>query len=83
VQQLLIKHNIKASINRASCCIDNAEVKSLFHSFKADLIRGNKFDAINKLPLKSIGYMNHFYNRQQLHSSLGYKTLAEYELAVT
>jgi len=26
VQQFLIKHNIKASMNRSGCCIDNAEV---------------------------------------------------------
>jgi transposase InsO family protein len=29
------------------------------------------------------GYMNSFYNRQRLHSSLGYKTPTVYELAVT
>lgn len=82
VQQFLIKHKIKASMNRPGCCTDNAEVESFFHSLKADLIRGNKFDTMNKLHSKLKGYLNYFYNRQRLHSSLGYKTPAEYELAV-
>lgn len=82
VQDFLVKHNIKSSMNRPGCCTDNAEVESFFHSLKADLIRGNKFATTNKLRSKLKGYMNYFYNRQRLHSSLGYKTPAEYELAV-
>ena len=82
VQQFLIKHNIKASMNRPGCCTDNAEVESFFHSLKADIIRGNKFETMSKLLIKLKGYLNYFYNRQRLHSSLGYKPPAEYELAV-
>ncbi len=37
---------------------------------------------MNKLRIKLKGYLNYFYNRQRLHSSLGYKPPAEYELAV-
>lgn len=81
VQAFLIKHKIKASMNRPGCCTDNAEVESFFHSLKGDLIRGNKFETMNKLHSKLKGYLNYFYNRQRLHSSLGYKTPAEYELA--
>jgi putative transposase len=82
VQQFLVKHNITASMNRPGCCTDNAEVESFFHSLKADLIRGNVFETTEKLHSKLKGYMNYFYNRQRLHSSLGYKTPIEYELAV-
>jgi len=69
-------------MNRPGCCTDNAEVESFFHSLKADLIRGDIFATTDKLHLKLKGYMNYFYNRQRLHSSLGYKTPAEFELAV-
>lgn len=82
IQQFLIKHNIKASMNRPGCCTDNAEVESFFHSLKADIIRGNRFETTTKLVSVLKGYMNYFYNRQRLHSSLGYKTPAEYEVAV-
>lgn len=82
VQKYLVNHNIKASMNRPGCCTDNAEVESFFHSLKADLIRGNTFDSSNKLHSKLKCYLNYFYNRQRLHSSLGYKSPAEFELAV-
>ncbi|MCW8834477.1 MAG: IS3 family transposase [Colwellia sp.] len=82
VQQFLLKNDIKASMNRPGCCTDNAEVESFFHSLKADLIRGHSFSCEDELRSRSKGYLNCFYNRQRLHSSLGYKTPAEYELAV-
>ena len=81
VQKYLAGHNIKASMNRAGCCTDNAEVESFFHSLKADLIRGNIFDSSSNLHSKLKGYLNYFYNRQRLHSSLGYKSPAEFESA--
>lgn len=81
MQAFLKKRNVKASMNRPGCCTDNAEVESFFHSLKADLIRGNTFANVDKLRTLLRGYLNHFYNRQRLHSSLGYKTPAEFELA--
>jgi len=82
VQQYLKRYNINASMNRPGCCTDNAEVESFFHSLKADLIRGNRFETMSNLLTKLKSYLNYFYNRQRLHSSLGYKTPAEFELAV-
>ncbi len=82
VQKYLASKDIKASMNRPGCCTDNAEVESFFHSLKADLIRGNKFESSGKLLSKLKVYLNYFYNRQRLHSSLGYKSPAEFELAV-
>ena len=82
MQEFLTKRNVKASMNRPGCCTDNAEVESFFHSLKADLICGNSFSTEDKLRTKLKGYLNYFYNRQRLHSSLGYRTPAEYELAV-
>ncbi len=82
VQAFLKKHQIEPSMNRPGHCTDNAEVESFFHSMKGDIIRGNKFRTFNELlkPLKS--YLNYFYNRQRLHSSLGYRTPVEFEQAV-
>lgn len=82
MQAFLLNNKIKASMNRPGCCTDNAEVESFFHSLKADVIRGNAFHCENKLRAILKGYLNYFYNRQRLHSSLGYKTPVEYELAV-
>ena len=81
MQEFLRKRNVKASMNRPGCCTDNAEVESFFHSLKADIIRGNTFANLDKLRSLLKSYLNDFYNRQRLHSSLGYKTPAEFELA--
>lgn len=83
MQEFLSKRNVKASMNRPGCCTDNAEVESFFHSLKADIIRGNTFANADKLRALLKSYLNGFYNRQRLHSSLGYKTPAEFELAAT
>ncbi len=80
VQKYLANHNIKPSMNRPGYCTDNAEVESFFHSLKADLIRGNRFESSSKLHSKLKGYLNYFYNRQRLHSSLGYKSPVEFEM---
>ncbi|WP_448556919.1 IS3 family transposase [Thalassotalea montiporae] len=82
VQQFLQRNNVEASMNRPGCCTDNAEVESFFHSLKADLIRGNTFSSANKLHALLKSYLNNFYNRQRLHSSLGYQTPAEFESAL-
>ncbi len=82
VQQFLLKHNVEASMNRPGCCTDNAEVESFFHSLKADLIRGSTFPTADKLLGLLKVYLNNFYNRQRLHSSLGYQTPVEFESAV-
>ena len=81
VQHYLKGHNIISSMNRPGCCTDNAEVESFFHSLKADVIRGFRFETASELQSKLKSYLDYFYNRQRLHSSLGYKTPVEFELA--
>ena len=81
VQRYLETHNIISSMNRPGCCTDNAEVESFFHSLKADIIRGYKFEKACDLQSRLRSYLDYFYNRQRLHSSLSYKTPAEFELA--
>lgn len=81
VQQYLKKHNIVASMNRPGCCTDNAEVESFFHSLKADVIRGFSFAKASALKSQLSAYLDYFYNRQRMHSSLGYKTPVEFESA--
>lgn len=79
VQHFLVKNNIEPSMNRPGQCTDNAEVESFFHSLKADIIRGNRFKTANEMVTKLKSYLNGFYNRQRLPSSLGYKTPVEFE----
>ena len=80
VQALLAKNGIVPSMNRPGYCTDNAEVESFFHTLKGDIIRKNHFKNEKQLRDKLAGYIQHFYNRYRLHSSLGYRSPHEYEV---
>ncbi len=69
------------SMNRAYRCTDNAEMESFFHSLKGELITGTTFRSVHHLRDSLAGYIQHFYNRARLHSSLNYQSPVEYEAA--
>jgi len=78
-RKVLKKHNIKASVKRLGYCTDNGHMESYFHSLKAELIRGRKFNSIGDLRYALNSYINHFYNKKRLHSGIGYCSPIEYE----
>ncbi|WP_261823078.1 IS3 family transposase [Vibrio neonatus] len=82
VQALLKRNGIVPSMNRPGHCTDNAEVESFFHTLKSDIIRKNTFKSEKQLRDKLAGYIQHFYNRYRLHSSLGYRSPHEYEVVM-
>jgi len=75
----LKRNGIEISVNRSGHCTDNAHMESFFHSLKAELIRGRKFNTVHELRYALNSYINGFYNHRRLHSGIGYRTPAEYE----
>ena len=51
----------------------------IFHTLKADLIHDKRFNTEEKLRYSIAGYLNHFYSRKRLHSSIKYLSPVEYE----
>lgn len=78
-QTLLEEHGIIASMNRPGQTTDNAFVESFFHTLKAEYYRGRSFASMQELRHGLAGYINHFYNRQRMHSGIGYHSPEEYE----
>lgn len=78
-QKLLKKHKIRPSMSKKGDCYDNACAETFFHSFKVEWIYGEKFMGYDDLRVAVLEYIEIFYNRQRLHSYLGYKTPAEFE----
>lgn len=79
IQKIHRRYGILPSMNRPGQCTDNAEVESFFHTLKGDIIREKTYLS-GADPQRSVaGYLQHFYNRKRLHSSLGYCAPAEYE----
>lgn len=79
IQAIHERYGILPSMNRPGQTTDNAEVESFFHTLKADIIHGNTFDTAKKLRNSIAGYINHFYNRYRLHSSIKYLCPVEFE----
>jgi transposase InsO family protein len=61
-------------------CYDNAQAESFFSRFKAELIEGGLFEDIDQARSEIYSYIEGYYNRIRLHSSLGYKSPMEFEL---
>lgn len=57
---------------------DNAFIESFFHSMKADVIHTRRFADDHAL-LAVVATNIRRYNRRRLHSSLGYRSLIDYE----
>lgn len=70
---------IQASMSRKGNCYDNAFAESFFHSLKVELIHHRTFKTRKEATIAIFEYIEIFYNRKRLHSSLGYKTPVEYE----
>jgi putative transposase len=80
-QRLLAKHGITCSMSRRADCWDNAPMESFFASLKKELVHGADFAMRAEARAAIFEYIEVFYNVQRRHSSLGYVSPAEYELA--
>lgn len=54
-------------------------MESFFHSLKADLVHQHRFDSDAQLNAQIATYIERFYNRKRIHSSLGYHSPVEFE----
>jgi putative transposase len=80
-QALLISHGIVGGMSRRANCWDNAPMESFFASLKKELIHGEIFATREEARSRLFEYIEVFFNRIRRHSSLGYKSPAEYERA--
>lgn len=79
-QGKLSRHGIKASMSRKGNCYDNAMVESFFRTLKVELIYGEQFKTRREAEMKIFEFIEVWYNRQRIHSSLDYMTPADYEM---
>ena len=83
VQELLDAHGIVASTNRPATCLDNAVAESFFHTLKTELVYHHHYRTREEARLAIFDYIATFYNRTRLHSSVGYRSPDQHELAYT
>jgi transposase InsO family protein len=68
------------SMSRKGNCWDNAVAESFFSTLKTELIHHEKFKTKKEAEAKIFDYIEIFYNRQRLHSTLNYLTPEEFEM---
>ena len=81
--QALERQGMVQSMSRRGNCWDNAPCEAFFASLKTELMAGKAFAGRDAAQAAIFEYMEVFYNRQRLHSSLGYMTPVEWEEAIS
>lgn len=76
---LLRAHGIRQSLSRPRQCWDNAVAESWFATLKCELVYRYAWPTRTAARQAIFEFIEVFYNRQRLHSSLGYRSPAEYE----
>jgi putative transposase len=78
-RKLLAAHGLEVSMSRKADCYDNAVIESFFGSLKQELVHHERFATREQARAVLFEWIEVFYNRQRLHSTLGYLTPQQYE----
>jgi putative transposase len=78
-RELLALHGVEASMSRKGDCWDNAAMESFFSTLKRELVHRESYATREEARASLFEYIEVFYNRQRLHSTLGYLSPVQYE----
>ena len=71
---------IRASMSRKADCYDNAPMESFFHTLKTELVHHNHYATRAQAERDIFAFVEGYYNRTRLHSSIGYISPIRMEL---
>jgi putative transposase len=78
-RQLLAQHGLVASMSRPGNCYDNAFIESFWSTLKYELVYHHRFATRAQARTAIFDYIEAFYNRTRLHSSLDYRSPINFE----
>ena len=78
-RRLLDQNAIRCSMSRKGNCWDNAPMESFFGSMKTELDNGVVFETRQQAKGAIFRFIEAFYNRQRLHSAIGYNSPVMWE----
>jgi putative transposase len=78
-QELLTTYHIQVSMSRSGDCYDNAPMESFFSTLKCEQVYLQYYRTRLEARTDIFAYIESFYNRTRLHSSLGYLSPEEFE----
>ncbi len=77
-QAQLRSFGMQCSMSRKGNCWDNACSESFFNSLKNERVHGTRYDTQAEARADIFDYIEPFYNRKRLHSTLGYASPANF-----
>lgn len=78
-RQVLTEHGLVASMSRKGNCYDNAFIESFWSSLKYEVVYHQRFATFAEARTAIFNYIETFYNRTRLHSSLAYRSPIAFE----
>lgn len=73
-RRIMLSHNLRQSMSRQGNCWDNAPMESFFDTLKTEHVHHQQYRDLSDARGHLFYWIEVFYNRQRLHSSLGYKS---------
>lgn len=81
-RQMLAEHGIKVSMSNKGDCWDNAVMESFWGTLKTELVHHERYETREQARASIFEYIEVFYNRKRLHSSLGYVSPEMFEASL-
>jgi transposase InsO family protein len=81
-QSLLARHGIQCSMSGKGDCWDNAVMESFWATLKTELVYQETYATPEEARASIFEYVEAFYNRKRLHSSLGYLSPEMFEASL-
>ena len=78
-REMLSRHGILASMSRKGNCYDNAFIESFWSSLKYELVYHRRFATREEARSAIFDYIETFYNRTRIHSSLAFQSPLAFE----
>jgi transposase InsO family protein len=78
-QRMLSLHGLTCSMSRKGNCYDNAVMESFFGTLKTEWVHQRRYRTRAEAKQSLFEYIEAFYNRKRMHSSLGYVSPVEFE----
>ena len=76
---MIEKHHMIPSMSRPANPFDNASCESFMKTLKREEIYAHKYEDLDQLRANIEEFIEEYYNRQRLHSALGYRPPEEFE----
>jgi len=78
-QKMLDQENLICSMSRKGNCWDNAVAESFFKTLKVECVYRQRIQTREQARQMIFEYIEVFYNRQRIHSTLDYQSPVDYE----